>query len=109
MFSYYVIGAAILISIGIAGWLLRRYLLRKKAWRTYNDAPFPPAWIRILRLRVPLYSRLPSSLRERFHRHVKVFLSQKTFTPCGGFKSVNDTMAVAIAGHACIMLCGSDG
>jgi Mlc titration factor MtfA (ptsG expression regulator) len=37
---------------------------------------------------------------------MKIFLAEKTFTACGGLRTVDDAMAVTIAGHACLLLAG---
>lgn len=52
----------------------RRTMLRTK--------PFPAAWRRILRRRVPLVARLPSELQLRLKGHIQVFISEKPFIGC---------------------------
>jgi len=67
--------------------------------------PFPAAWRRILRRRVPLVARLPPELQLRLKRHIQVFLAEKPFIGCRGLKITND-IRVTIAAHACLLLLG---
>jgi Mlc titration factor MtfA (ptsG expression regulator) len=75
----------------------------------YHEAPVPSRWRAVLRRRVPAYARLPEAVRERLQKQMKTFLAEKTFTACGGLTAVDDAMAVAIAGQACLLLAGRDG
>ncbi|MDR3228741.1 MAG: zinc-dependent peptidase [Puniceicoccales bacterium] len=84
----------------------RRRAVEREAWRS---SPIPAFWLRILRRRLPILGRLPPTVRRRLFRHIKVFLAEKHFTACGGIRNVSDTMAVTIAGHACLLLAGRVG
>jgi Mlc titration factor MtfA (ptsG expression regulator) len=81
----------------------RRRAAERRAWQ---DAPVPSFWLHILRRRLPIWGQLPPPVRRRLLRHLKTFLAAKHFTACGGIKRVSDTMAVTIAGHACLLLAG---
>ncbi|MDR2512919.1 MAG: zinc-dependent peptidase [Puniceicoccales bacterium] len=102
---------SILFAFGLSAmvWLGLRYRRRHLAREAYRAAPMPMYWRHILRRRAPVCVRLPLGLQARLHRQIKIFLAEKTFTACGGLRSVNDAMAVAIAGQACLLLCGREG
>ena len=65
--------------------------------------PFPEDWVRIIRKNVPLYNRLPDSLKEELHGLIHVFLAEKNFEGCGGLK-ITDEIKVTIAAQACVLL-----
>lgn len=96
-------------AVGLCIRLLLRRSERARKHSVYANSPLPPVWESALRRRVPAHARLPADVRQRLHRWMKIFLAQKTFTACGGFKNVSDSMAAAIAGHACLLLAGHDG
>ena len=77
----------------------RRTMLRTK--------PFPAAWRRILRRRVPLVARLPSELQLRLKGHIQVFISEKPFIGCQG-QRITDEVRVTIAAQACLLLLGHE-
>jgi Mlc titration factor MtfA (ptsG expression regulator) len=86
----------------IAVWfLLRRFRLARR--RALRAEPFPDDWIRILNRNVPLYRVLPRDLRDQLHRHINVFLQEKTFEGCGGL-TITDEIRVTIASLACVLL-----
>lgn len=92
----------------LAGFVLIS-LRENRRRRKFLDAPFPRAWEKILRRNVPAYAFLPEELRERFHRRVKEFLSEKTFEACGGLPRVTDEIAVTIAGGASLLVAARPG
>ncbi|MGZ5723628.1 MAG: M90 family metallopeptidase, partial [Caldimonas sp.] len=67
--------------------------------------PFPAAWRRILRRRVPLVARLPSELQLRLKGHIQVFIAEKPFIGCQG-QRITDEVRVTIAAQACLLLLG---
>lgn len=69
--------------------------------------PFPAAWRRILRQRVPLAARLPADLQQRLKGHIQVFLAEKPLIGCGGLQ-VSDEMRVTVAAQACLLLLGRE-
>jgi Mlc titration factor MtfA (ptsG expression regulator) len=72
--------------------------------RTKRQAePFPAAWRRILRRRVPLLNRMPADLQLQLKKHIQVFLAEKTFVGCQG-QVINDDVRVTIAAQACLLL-----
>lgn len=89
-------GAAALL--GPPWWTARRHA-RLRA------QPFPAAWRRILRRRVPAVAALPADLQQRLKQHLQVFLADKPFIGCGG-QAITDEVRVTIAAQACLLLLG---
>jgi Mlc titration factor MtfA (ptsG expression regulator) len=69
--------------------------------------PFPSAWRRILRRRVPLVARLPAELQLRLKGHIQVFIAEKPFIGCQG-QRIGDEVRVTIAAQACLLLLGHE-
>ncbi len=95
--------AALLTVAALVGqpWLQERRRVRLRA------RPFPAAWRRILRSRVPIVARLPSNLQIRLRRHIQVFLAEKPFIGCQG-QVITNEVRVTIAAHACLLLLGHE-
>ena len=76
-----------------------------KRWRRRGTErrPFPPAWLHILRERVPYYRLLSDGEQEELRTLIRVFLSEKKFEGCGGLE-ITDEIRVVIAAQACILL-----
>lgn len=92
-----VVGGAVAL-LGQPWWTARRHArLRAR--------PFPVAWRRILRRRVPAAARLPADLQQRLKQHILVFLAEKPFIGCGG-QALSDELRVTIAAQACLLLLG---
>ncbi len=70
--------------------------------------PFPPAWRRILRQRVPAAARLPADLQQRLKQRILVFLAEKPFLGCAG-QTITDEVRITIAAQACLLLLGQAG
>jgi MtfA peptidase len=95
--------AIVVLALLLVGWLLsgpRRVRRRRERLRRQ---PFPDAWQKILRRRMPLWRRLPEPLREQLKGHVQVFLAEKDFIGCDGLE-VTQEMRVLIAGLACLLI-----
>ena len=80
-------------------WLTERRRARLRA------KPFPAAWRRILRRRVPIVARLPSELQLRLKRHIQVFIAEKPFIGCQG-QAITNEVRITIAAQACLLLLG---
>ncbi|MCG2584439.1 zinc-dependent peptidase [Massilia sp. TS11] len=74
-------------------WRLRRALAR----------PLTAAQIETLRRYVPPYARMDAALQQQLQQRVQQFLYEKEFVGCAGLE-VDDTMRVAIAGQACLLV-----
>ncbi|NWN91170.1 zinc-dependent peptidase [Marinobacter adhaerens] len=81
------------------------YLFFYRTWRRTRELkhPFPKIWRKHLQSTVPLYSRLPVQLQQTLEGQVQLFVSEKNFYGCDGFK-VTDRVRIAIAGHACLLI-----
>jgi Mlc titration factor MtfA (ptsG expression regulator) len=102
-----VLAAGIAAAAGAAGYRwFSRWRERRRRREAWLSAPLPNHWRGILRRRFPTGARLPPDAARRHRRHMKRFLSEKTFTACGGLRAVGDEMAVTIAARACLLLAG---
>ena len=60
---------------------------------------FEPGWEAILRETVPVYGRLPETVRLRLHEKIGQFVQHKQFEGCSGLE-LTDRMVLTIAGQA---------
>lgn len=76
-----------------------------KEWRRkrLRRQPFPFEWTKLLEKNVPLYNRLPVSVKKELQEHISIFIGEKNFEGCGGLK-MTDEIKVTISAHACILL-----
>lgn len=94
-------GAAV---AGVTALLAQPWWQRRRRARL-RAQPFPAAWRRVLRQRVPAVARLPADLQQRLKQHILVFLADKPFVGCAG-QVVDDEVRVVIAAQACLLLLG---
>jgi hypothetical protein len=92
--------ALLAVAVG-AGW--PRWVDWRR--RRIGAKPFPAAWRRILRRRVPLVATLPVELQLRLKRLIQVFVAEKAFIGCQG-QRITDEVRVTIAAHAALLLLG---
>ncbi|MGK7873742.1 MAG: zinc-dependent peptidase [Xenococcaceae cyanobacterium] len=76
--------------------------------RHLKNKPFPLHWVTILKRNIPLYKRLPESLRRPLHGHINIFLAEKQFIGCGGLQ-ITDEIKLTIAAQACLLLLNERG
>lgn len=93
-----------LVSLGVAALIAQPWLAERRRTR-HGARPFPAAWRRILRRRVPIVARLPLELQLRLKRLIQVFIAEKPFLGCQGQK-ITDEVRVTIAAQACLLLLG---
>lgn len=76
-----------------------------RAWRRRRQLqrPFSEDWRTILNTNVPIYEKLAPTDKRRLEQCVQLFLAEKTFFGCDGFR-INDWVRVTIAGHACLLI-----
>jgi Mlc titration factor MtfA (ptsG expression regulator) len=96
LFTAVLLGGA---TILVQPWWIERRRARLQA------QPFPSAWRKILRRRVPIVARLPADLQRRLKRHIQVFLAEKPFIGCLG-QAITDEVRVTVAAQACLLLLG---
>lgn len=94
----------IVVSLALLflAWLIAEPFLFRWRRRRIREQPFPAAWRRILRRRVPLIAKLPADLQRQLKQHVQVFIAEKSFVGCGG-QEINDEVRVTIAAQACLL------
>lgn len=92
--------------LGCAALLLHPAWLERRRARL-RARPFPAAWRRILRRRVPLVGRLPAPLQLRLKGHIQVLLAEKPLIGCQGLE-VTDEMRVTVAAQAALLLLGRE-
>jgi len=97
----------ITVALLVVGALIGQPWLKKRRRTHIRGRPFPAAWRRILRHRVPIVARLPADLQIRLRRHIQVFLAEKAFIGCQG-KTITDEVRVTIAAQACLLLLGHE-
>ncbi len=95
---------AALVLLGISALLAQPWWQARRRARL-RARPFPPAWRRILRQRVPAVARLPADLQQRLKQHILVFLAEKPFIGCAG-QAISDEVRITIAAQACLLLLG---
>jgi Mlc titration factor MtfA (ptsG expression regulator) len=101
--------AALALGLGAAGMaLLAQPWWARRRHRQLRTLPFPRAWARILRRRVPMLQHLPAPLRRRLLGLIQVFIADKPFIGCAGL-DIDDEMRVTIAAQACLLLLGQAG
>jgi len=93
-------------GLGLALWLAAAPWLLARKRQKLRSQPFPVAWRRILRKRVPGVQRLPADLQLRLKGDMQVFLAEKPIIGCAGLK-VTDEMRVTLAAQACLPLLGA--
>jgi len=104
--SLFVLLTVITLALGLAVWLGTAPLLLHRRRNRLRRQPFPQAWRRILRRRVPLVQRLPADLQLRLKQDIQVFLAEKPIIGCAGL-TVTDEMRVTLAAQACLPLLGA--
>jgi Mlc titration factor MtfA (ptsG expression regulator) len=83
---------------------LKDYFLQEKA----PHITFQPEWCQYLENNLPLYSRLPESLKLKLHDKIAAFVSATYFEGCGGLE-LDDEMILTVAAQACMLILNHDG
>lgn len=99
--SVFLLPAAAIIALGIAGTWVYRKTRRKRLIAT----PLPDAWLCIIEKNIALYRHLPDELKKELHGYLQVILAEKHFEGCGGLE-LTEEMRVIIAAEAAILLLG---
>ncbi|MHC4694396.1 MAG: M90 family metallopeptidase [Planctomycetota bacterium] len=90
------------LGLVLAFFIGKRALRNSKRKRLFAAA-FPQQWKEIVSRNVPLYNRLPDSLKEQLHGLVNVFVGEANFEGCGGLE-ITDEIRVTIAAQASMLL-----
>ena len=99
IFVQLIIAVIVLAFVFFIGKRISRRVERKRLLAV----PFPEDWRKIVEKNVPLYIRLPDSLKQQLHGLVNIFTAEKKFEGCGGLK-ITDEIKVTIAAQACMLL-----
>jgi len=97
-----------LLILTILAVLIIGFVVGQPYWRRWQRQrskarPFPEAWRRILKQRMPYFRALPTDLQLQLKKHMQVFIAEKDFIGCDGL-TVTDEMRVTIAAQACLLL-----
>jgi Mlc titration factor MtfA (ptsG expression regulator) len=94
----------VIASIGLVVIFLIAKILSRQAKRKHLlSMPFPDEWIKIIENNVPLYNRIPETLKKQLHGLINIFLTEKNFEGCGGLE-ITDEIKITIAAQACMLL-----
>lgn len=85
-------------------WMRR---LRRARRRELRASAFPSAWRNVLEKNIPLYTRLPDSLKQQLQGYITVFIAEKNFEGLRGLQ-ITDEIKITIAGQACMLLLNRD-
>jgi Mlc titration factor MtfA (ptsG expression regulator) len=99
IFIYPLTAVIVLALIFFIGKRISRRFKRKRLL----TMPFPKEWKQIVQKNVPLYNRLPDSLKQQLHGLVNVFTAEKNFEGCGGLE-ITDEIKITIAAQASMLL-----
>ena len=77
-----VIAAGVIIVGGI---ILAMFLKRRHREQLMREQ-LPPEYLEILEQHVALYSILPENMKTELHGRIAIFLDEKEFEGCGGWK-----------------------
>ncbi len=95
------------IGISIIAWIIGKPLLLKHQRKRLRAKHFPLQWRMFLERRVPIYRRLPDSLKKQLQGHIQIFLAEKQFIGCAGLE-ITAEIKVTIAAQACLLLLNRD-
>ena len=101
--SLTIVLAAVGAPVLVVAFLIIKRLRRNANRKDLLAKPFAREWEKIIETNVPLYKRLPDSLKEQLHGLIHIFLAEKSFEGCGGLE-LNDEIKVTIAAQASMLL-----
>lgn len=91
------------LALIIIGFVVGQPYWRRWQRKRIMAQPFPEAWRRILKQRMPYFRALPADLQLQLKKHIQVFIAEKQFIGCDDL-DVTDDMRVVIAAQACLLL-----
>lgn len=94
-----------LVALWLIVVLVALFLFVYPRWqrRRLDATPFPPAWLPILRTRLPIYKAMWPDQQKQLRQLITRFLHQKHFVGCAG-QIITDEVRITIAAHACLLL-----
>ncbi len=96
----------VILAISALAWGAYR-LLRHRQRKQAAATPLTDAQRRILHDNIPLYRRLPETMKAQLEGHIQTFLFDKRFFGLQGVE-IDDEIRLTVAGTACILLLGRD-
>ncbi len=93
----------LVVTVLILAVIISRPWRRRMQRRRIAGRPFPDAWRKVLRARLPWFLTMPADLQLQLKGHIQVFLEEKNFIGCAGLE-VDDDIRVTIAAQACLLL-----
>jgi MtfA peptidase len=93
----------ILLPLALISYVIIKPKLVKARRNKVASQPFPKAWRKILKNRIPYFYHMPADLQLQLKQHILVFLNEKTFQGFDGIK-ISDEIRVTIAAQACLLL-----
>jgi len=99
------LGALLAAGALVIGYFVGRDVLRRRRRLRLAARPLPDEWLGILEENVPIYRRLPASLKADLHGQINVFVSERRFEGCGGMR-ITDLVRVTLAAQACVLVLG---
>ena len=72
-----IVKLAIALIVLLVIFLIVKRLSRRAKRKRLSAMPFPPEWIRIVEKNVPLYNRIPETLKKQLHGFANIFLTEK--------------------------------
>lgn len=96
------------LALAVGGWLWGPALWRARRRARLHRRPFPHAWRRVLRHRMPAFNALPHDVQHRVLKIAQVLLAEKPVIGCAGL-AVNDEVRVLISAQAALLLLGGKG
>ncbi|MGR8947731.1 MAG: M90 family metallopeptidase [Gammaproteobacteria bacterium] len=91
-----------LVFFVVSIWFLRRHIRRTRMEKLFKT-PLDARHVALLQKYVPIYAKLPQSLRNELHGHINIFLDRKNFIGKGGVE-ITDEIRFVVAGNACLLL-----
>ena len=92
-----------MIIIGVVTWKIIHTHRRNRQRTLHMADPIPDDWRILIKKNIPIYNRLPETLKQQLHKLINVFLDEKRFIGCGGLE-ITDEIKVTIAAQACMLL-----
>lgn len=78
-------------------------LLTKRRRRALRQRDFPDEWLGVIRRNIRFFERLTISDQQELLGHTQVFIAEKLFEGCAGFR-ITDEVRLTIAAQACLLL-----
>lgn len=98
----------LVLALGSALWFVLMPVVRRRRRLAWARLPAPAEWGDWLRAHIPFYECIPTSLRDRLHALMQIFVREKAYVGCNGLV-VTDEMRVVIAAYACLLVVNRPG